>query len=192
MPSAVSLRPNPYLDESGWKTWHDSDYSSESKITSTYELQYPPDFDVYRRDEANGGFLQNPRVKITFPQDAFKDPKTNFGEAYVTVSLGKDAKSSARCLKNPLTGGDLTETEDMHGTLFYKGALHDAAAGNIYDSELYRARYKNYCYEMILTLHTGNIHNYPGDIAEFNPELVLPLLSTIAHTFRLQEKRSSP
>ncbi len=172
-----------------WKVWRESDYSKATGLYAHYELRYPRDFDVYQGDYVSGGLIGRVRAKIAFPQDAFQVPKTNFGESYVAVSVGKDAGSVKNCYANPTPNnpaGGLVNAAVINGIAFREGTSTDTGAGNIYNSEVYRTLFNNYCYEAVLTVHTGNIYNYiPGAVREFDKEKAFSILREIFQTFQL-------
>lgn len=174
------------IENNTWKVWQDSTFTKATGAYTTYQLKYPRDFDVYRLDQARGGFLTpSPRVTLAFPEDAFQMPKTNFAEAYVAVSVSGDAKIVNSCFKaSDQEALGLTDVRTINGIEFKTGNLSEAASGNIYKSRLYRAIYQDLCYEIVLTVHTGNIHNYPaGEVVEFNNEEAFSVLEEILNTF---------
>ncbi len=171
-----------------WKVWRDGEFAKDQKTYLGYQLHYPRDFDVYQGDQASGGYIGQAHVKIDFPQDAFLVPKTNFGGAFLTVSIGTDKDSIKNCYTNIGPTGQvttMTDTVAINGITFYKGTAVDVGAGNIYTSELYRAlRNNDHCYEVALTVHTGNIANYtPGTVTEFDKEKAYTILRQILDTF---------
>ena len=171
-----------------WKIWSDTDYLAATGVYTHYTVQYPRDFDVYQGDIAAGGLIGTPRVKLAFPRDAFQVPKSNLGEAYVTISVGKDANSVKNCYVNPNpnnAAGGFGQTATINGIVFREATTTDVGAGNIYASEVYRTIFNKYCYEAILTIHTGNIQNYPsGAVVEFDQTKALPILRQILGTFK--------
>ncbi len=175
-----------------WKVWRDGEFLKNSNTYLGYTLSYPRDFDVYQGDQASGGYTGQAHVKIDFPQDAFLVPKTNFGGAFVTVSVGSDASSVKNCYTNIGPTGKQTvmaDTTVINGITFYKGNAEDVGAGNIYTTELYRTLRDNRCYELALTVHTGNIANYPaGTVTEFNKENAYAILRNILSTFNFTDK----
>jgi hypothetical protein len=190
-----SSSPSPvatsgYSDESQWKIWQDGNYSQTTDMTTGYTLKYPRDFDVNRGDSANGGFIGTPRVKISFPQDAFATPKSNFGEAYVTISSGNDANSVTKCFSNPGNSSqNLTQTQTVNGVEFHTGTMQEPAAGNIYNSRIYRTLYQGYCYEDVLTVHTGNIANYDPGVQQFDENKAFSVLQKILATLQFFQKK---
>jgi len=168
-----------------WKIWEDQYYSKETGEFFSYRLSYPRDFDVYRMGGASGGFLVpgSERVQIKFPEDAFQDKKTNFGEAYISVSESKAANAVASCFIDPQTGDAMTKKETINELNFLETDVTDAGAGNIYTSRVYRTIFQGLCYELTLTVHTSNIYNYdPGTVTEFDKNLAFPLLEKIFRT----------
>jgi hypothetical protein len=175
-----------------WKVWQDGTVVNGGPAYNGYSVTYPRDFDVYRDDQANGNFIGTPRVKLAFPQDAFQTPKTNYGEAYMTVSFADDSASVKNCFANPLQGGDqppLTDTETINGITYHTGNVVEPAAGNIYTSQVYRVVQDSRCYEIVLTVHTGNIQNYtPGAVQEFDKTQAFQILDKMLGTFAFTDK----
>jgi len=191
LPSA-SATPSVSYAPNEWKTWTDTYYSKTDNSYFTYSIQYPRDFDVYPRENASGNLLVGtPLVKISFPQDAFQNPKTNFGEAYITLSMATGTQALTQCYLIPSFQGNqaLATTTTIGGIQFKTGHTVDVGAGNIYDSQVYRTIFNNRCFEAIETVHTGNIANYtPGTVTEFDKSLATVVLDQMLQTLTLSNK----
>jgi hypothetical protein len=175
-----------------WKIWTDNYYSKENNNYFSYSIQYPRDFDVYPRDLASGSLIGDSIVKITFPQDAFQTPKTNFGEAYITISMVTGTEALANCyfLDSAQGQEEMTTTADINGIQFRTGHTVDVGAGNIYDSEVHRTIFDNRCFEAIETVHTGNIGNYPeGTVTEFDKSHATNILDQMLKTLKLSNNQ---
>lgn len=172
------------------KTLHDGTYDRISDTSTIYQLQYPRDFELFELDQARGGFLGAPRFTLAFPEDSFTTPKSNFSEAYLTVRIGIDADAIKNCFVAPAeTSKSFTAGPTIHGILFEMTTATDVAAGNIYDSRIYRTLQDKRCYEITETVHTGNIRNYdPGAVVEFDKEKAYSELEKILQTFTLTTK----
>ncbi len=178
-----------YADQSQWKVWLDSYYDKRTEKFFSYELDYPRDFDVYRGEQASGGILGiQPNVQIRFPEDAFLIPPTNFGEGFVSVSVGLPALANPEsCYKHPY-GQPMTATTTINGLEFRTATSTDVGAGQIYTSKIFRTIAYDRCYEIAETIHTGNIGNYPtGSVTEFDKDKAWSILDRIVNTFRLQQ-----
>lgn len=173
-----------------WKVWKDGTVSADGKTYNGYFVSYPRDFDVHSGTDASGNLMGTPRVKISFPEDAFMTPKTNYGEAYMTVSVASDQPSIKNCYANPdQSGSSLVKVETINGITYHVGNLVEPAAGNIYDSEVYRAIEGLQCYEVVLTVHTGNIQNYtPGTVQEFDKKQAFLVLEKMLGTLTFTDK----
>ncbi len=190
--NAEAPAPAPAASTENWKTWSDFYGSVPNGDYQGYQLMYPRDFDVFRGDQANGGFIGKSKVQLRFPQDAFQPPqyqKSNFGEAYLTFSVGSDQESIDNCYVNT-EGGEggssaLKQTKTINGIDFRFGTGVGVGAGQIYTSEIYRALVDQRCIEMVSTVHTGNIGNYDPPVAEFDKEQAFSVLRQIAGTFKL-------
>lgn len=156
-----------------WKIYRDEQYG--------LEVKYPKDF-VLR--EPQNYFLPTPLVRVDLPEGSY--PGTNFSEAGLTVAVGKDTSAVTSCLLGVSPGSKLLkETKLINGITFYKDVTSGAAAGNIYNSTVYRTVHQNICYEAVLTIHTGNIGNYPeGTVKEVDQDAVQKVLQRLFFTFK--------
>lgn len=185
--SEISYAPNE------WKTWTDNFYSESSGENFSYELRYPRDFDVLGGESAFGGFIGKNDVNLAFPKDAFQTPKTNYGEAYLAISVGTDKLSLDGCYENPITGEQFSDTEVINGTMFHSGSIQDSAAGNIYDSKIYRVLVDGRCLEIARTIHTSNISNYPaGTVTEFDQANAISVLDQMIGTLTIATSTKTP
>lgn len=175
---------------SSLKAIQDGTYDKLTDSSDVYKMEYPRDFNTTTLDHARGGFLGTPRITIAFPQDAFKTPKSNFGEAYLTVRIGIDPDSLQQCYIAPAeTTTPFVDGPTVNGVLFKQTTAVDVAAGNIYTSRIYRALKNNRCYEISLTVHTANIGNFdPGTVVEFDKEQAFEKLDAIFKSFTLTSK----
>ncbi len=171
-----SSDPSP-TPETPWKVWQGSDV----------KISYPPDFTAYEGESAHGGLIGRPIVTFAFPLGSFSAPKTNYGEAYLAISQTQTAEEARDCFTNAHGGNPESgfgSTVFIHGVEFRKALAVDPAAGNIYASEVYRTIRNGSCYELALTVHTGNIYNYdPGTVVEFDKEQAFGTLRMIRDTF---------
>lgn len=177
----------PYAPVTAWKVWQSDLYSKDGKLINSHQFSYPRDFDIKEGSDAAGvdDFSGTPEVRVSFPHDAFQDKKTNYSEAFMTLASGNDAQTLASCLKDPRTKAALTKTEVVNGTTFYTAEDTGVGAGNFYHSLLYRAIHNNRCYEVALTVHTGNIANYPsGTVTEFDENQAYSVLKQMLGTFK--------
>jgi hypothetical protein len=142
---------------------------------NAFTLYHPADFAIQTGDTAGGGYLRLPLVKMSFPAGAFKDEaKTNLSEVFLVISQDNSSNSGSICetfSDFPNISGSIIQTQTINGTVFKEMSVIDAAAGNFYDSRIYRTVYDGICYEAALVVHTGNIDNYPpGTVQEFDKE----------------------
>ncbi len=173
-----------------WKTYTSGFYDKQTGSYAGISFLYPRDFDLREGESANGGFAGTPMVQVRFPEDAYQVPKSNFGEAYMTVSSGNDQKAATSCFDfsslQRMTAS--VESRTINGTLFKFATTTDMGAGNIYDSWVYRAQYKQRCYEFALTVHTGNISNYPsGTVVQFDQSRAFSILDQIFETVKFTD-----
>jgi len=182
----VASAPEINYAPNEWKTWEDNYYSKTTGENFSYKLRYPRDFDVLRGDSASGGLIGNPAVQLAFPEDAFQTPKTNYGEAYLVISMGTDKSSLDGCYKSPQPGKELSDTQVINGITFHTGTIRDLSAGSIYDSKIYRVLVDDRCLEVTQTIHTGNISNYPaGTATEFDQSKAMSILNQMLDTLTI-------
>ncbi len=181
-----SEAPLSYADQSQRKVWRDNYFVKSTGESFGYELRYPRDFDLYRGDQASGGLLpDSTAVEIKFPEDAFQTPKTNYGEAFVSVSLPASVSPEA-CYIGP-DAKPLVRTAVINGVEFKTATTTGVGAGQIYDSKYYRIVRNGRCFEIAETVHTGNIGMYPpGNVSEFDKSKAFNILDEIAGSFRFE------
>jgi len=146
-----------------------------------FQFQYPPEFAfVTPTGYSNLGADAQQIVQIQANNKNF--PSTNLNDYAFTVS---NQYNYADCLKSVNTKTPLTETQSIKGVTFYKDATTGAGAGNFYDTQVYRTDKDNWCYELTLTVHTGNIANYPeGTVTEVDKNKVFDILNQVLLTFK--------
>jgi len=97
-------------------------------------------------------------------------PNTNFSDAHLTVGRSSDPNAINECTSH-LTGNEEDgESLDVGGYPFTKFTLHDAGAGNLWETTSYRGIVDGDCYVAEYTIHSTNIANYADDqkIKEFD------------------------
>ncbi len=108
--------------------------------------------------------------------------------------MATSTQSLAQCYFVPSSQGNqaLATTTTLGGIQFKTGHTEDAAAGSIYDSQVYRTIFDGRCFEAIETVHTGNIANYdPGTVTKFDQSLATRILDQILQTLTLSSKSSA-
>lgn len=150
-----------------------------------FQLQYPEGSDV--KKEGSEGFLrvtQNGAVaaRIFLSDSLFKG--TNLNEAAVVVGVSSDNDAISKCNKAVDTQEQDLGTTNINGVSFHAFAATGAAAGNLYESKIYRTIHNGSCYEIVDMLHSGNIGNYPaGSVKEFDKPKFSGILESITRTF---------
>lgn len=189
----ISYSPNE------WKTWEDNYYSKTTGESFSYKLRYPRDFDIFRGGDASGGLSGNPAVRLAFPEDAFQTPRTNYGGAYLVISIGTDKLSLDNCYKKPshmvllAANAKFSDTQLINGRIFYTDTFRDFAAGSVYDSKIYRVLIDDRCFEVVQTIHTGNISNYPaGTATEFDQSKAINILNQMLGTLTIATSTKNP
>lgn len=170
----------------GWKML-DNQVSPEM----AYHVSYPRDFDIASLDAATGSsFLDRYPVKIALPEDAFADEKTNFAGAWLAFDFdqGKSEKTCYGKVDSPLTPTD--ETVEINGATYHVDRPSGgAAAGNLYESTVYRLMTEDGCFEIVETLHTTNVANYdPGTVTEFDKTKVETIFDEILATVTIGQR----
>jgi hypothetical protein len=145
-----------------------------------FEFQYSSDF----------AFTEPAYAKLTdkVTQLQFQSgyPNTNFVDAAFSVS----AESSPSLQECFLAGqfaseNGFNQTKNINGTTWNLATTAEAAAGNLYESRVYRTFRNNLCFELNETIHTGNIGNYPeGSVTEVDKNQVWSKLDQILNTFK--------
>jgi len=159
--------------------------NTQTYTNSTYgfEFTYPTNLQFVTPTYSN---LQDKIVQVQIPQSQY--PGTNFGDAAVAVSA-QNAKDLAACLKlTPPENGDGFKTKvTINGVDFYMTKSTGAAAGNLYESNIYRTvkSTNGACIEISETVHTSNIGNYPaGTVTEVNKSEIQSKLDSILQSFK--------
>lgn len=154
-----------------------------------FAISYPRKYNAQTDKDISGAFLDTPILKISFPEGSFKDEKTNFSEGYMVVAKSIAPKVVASCTSFSDMGYETAPTTtpvQINGNAFTVVAVADAGAGNLYTSRVYRTVHNNTCYEISLTVHTGNVYNYDPPVQEFDKEKVFAPLEQILNTFTWQ------
>ncbi len=152
--------------------------------TGLFTIQYPSDWRVETGDRLGGAFLDMSLVKFLSPTGTFNATGTNFNEAYLVISMEPQSASCESFSDLPNISATSTGTTTINGTTFRTQTTVGAAAGNRYNSQVYRASALGYCGEAVLTVHTGNIDNYPSGTNEFDQNIAFNALENISETLR--------
>lgn len=150
-----------------------------------FSLRYPNNAEA--RKENLEGYMNITRegvVGIFFPVSLFTG--TNLSEAAVLVGVSNESDVLARCEKtNADTEETGTGTATIENVVFHTFEVNGAAAGNIYETKIFRVIHGGICYEIIELLHSGNIDNYDlGTAKEFNKPKFFDMLDAITNSFR--------
>lgn len=159
----------------GTKLYTDANYGFSFRYPDNAALQQPT-FTFF----SGGAVAQLAQLALsTQPYEG-----TNLAEALFTVNAAKT--SADKCLSDfsepPVgAGGDAT----VAGKPFKSVNISGAAAGNLYESRVYRGEAGNTCFEIVETIHTGNIGNYPaGTVKEVDRSEVLGRLQQVLDSFK--------
>lgn len=172
---APSTSSSPVVSlQTNVRTYRNSQYN--------FQFGYPDDFysitpTIY--------FLKEPIVQFQASGDKY--PKTNLGDYGFSISTGSDIPTCTWGVEGgPNAGNPLRNKIDINGALFYKDSAIGAAAGNFYDSRIYRIIQGLRCFEITMTIHTSNIGNYSTElgIKEVNTDPIWAELNQILNTFK--------
>src|SRR6185436_9291971 len=124
-------------------------------------------------------------VQVQIPASHY--PGTNFNDGAISISAAS-AKDLAACLKlSPPQNSDGFATKIIINNVdFYMTASSGAAAGNLYESKVYRTlkTLEGACIEINQTIHTANIGNFPvGSVSEVNKTNVQAILDDVLNSF---------
>jgi hypothetical protein len=152
--------------------------------TFKFAFNYPEGFNLR---EATYGSLNNQLTQAQMGKEEF--PGTNFANAAFTVS-NQPATSLAECVSLNRQKDDplFTNTISINGALFFSTSESGVAAGNFYQSRVFRIFENKTCTELRQTMQTSNFENYPeGSIQQVNVNDVWKKLDWILYTFRFIE-----
>lgn len=148
-----------------------------------FEFSYSNDWTFTQPAYAN---LDEKIVQIELAQSTY--PNTNFVDAAFSVSVGT-ATTLNQCLAlNAANTAGFKTTQNINGVTYSKAETSEPAAGNLYESRIYRTLRSNLCFELQETIHTGNIANYePGAVTEVNKNLAWDRLDEVLNTFSFNQ-----
>ncbi len=112
-------------------------------------------------------------------------PKTNFSEALISVGVSQDKSAVKDCLI-ATNGETAAGTVVIGGTTFTKLAFNDAAAGNLYDTTMYRTIKGSSCFSLESIIHTTNIGAYDPSqgITAFDKSKIDTLVAPAVNSFK--------
>lgn len=175
-PPAESTPTQPTTPTSNLQTYTNSTYH--------FHFTYPKEFNFVT---ANYGNLSTKIVQVQLSSAAY--PKTNFGDAALTVSMSS-AQNLEQCLNMNSPEGSSgfgPSPIDVNGVNFYLANGSGAGAGNLYEAKVYRTFRGLSCFEIAETLHTANIDNFaPGTVEAVNKVRVWERMNSIFTTFQFE------
>ncbi len=159
------------IPASGWFPYRNDQYGFTLKYPLGVEQQMPTEGQL---------------VKLSIP--GIFEIGTNFAEASFVVSARRDPSAISRCETfsgSNLGPGGETSTVVVEGITFYDTKSADAGAGNFYQTDDLRTLRNGACYDIIMTIHSTNIDNYPQEfgVQPFNYNKIRDLLFAILQTF---------
>ena len=149
-----------------------------------FALDYPENSQL--RTENLEGYLETDKngiIGIFLDQTLFTG--TNLSEASVIVGVDPSIEAVKKCGMISDYGEKTSGVKIIADKTFQAFEAVGVAAGNIYESKIYRTVINNNCYEIVELLHSGNIYNYdPGTIKEFDKQKFSSTLKNIVSTSR--------
>lgn len=116
--------------------------------------------------------------------------KTNLSSAAVSFTILKAKNTKAKCLvfsKSDVENVKQRVAQIINGVSFATAQTSGAAAGNIYESHVYRTFLNNFCLEISGGIHSVNAANYDPPHQEFDSVKVWNDLEEVIGTFFLQK-----
>ncbi len=150
-----------------------------------FTIASPPSFMVQSGSALSGGFLPASRVKIGVPSEAVEGEGTNFVEAYLVISDSENSTQVRECNTFSLLSRDQdldVDSRRVGGVDFSEFKISEAAAGNFYETVLYRTLLGSRCYEAALTVHTGEVENYESRLKKFDEDDAFEKLEDVFRT----------
>ena len=159
-----------------------NDWQTYNYLPNNFTFNYPKDFGF---TQVSTVFLSERIVQLEPLENKY--PNTNYVGSSFAIGTGF-AKTAAECLVSQSNGKSLMSNAPVvvNGLGFYKDQSNGVGAGNIYNSTIYRAWQNSLCVEMVLTIHTGNIANYPTEskVAEVDQTKPMAVLEQIMQTVK--------
>ncbi len=152
-------------------------------------ITYPDTLNVESGTGLGGGNLDTTIVKFSIPKELVASEKTNFNEAYLLISKSNKPDAVSKCASFADLGNvtGIAESVTINGIQFSSQDTAEGAAGNVYDSKLYRTVHKSTCYELAMVTHTGNISNYDPPVTEFNQAEAMAILTPVLAEFSFHD-----
>jgi hypothetical protein len=137
-----------YYDKSVYNMYENDEYYVDFLYSKDYQIM----------DEINNPFIKGyVLTAIGVPAEYFTN--TNLSEAYFILAANEDENLEDGCLA-PMQGETTAGTKQIYADDFQIFKSIDAAAGNRYESTIYRLDKNDICYEAVTFLHYGVFENY--------------------------------
>ncbi len=158
-----------------------ADLQVYKNVQYNFEFSYPKGLGFAAPNYAN---MDNKIVQVQLSADAY--PGTNFRDGGVAVSSGSADILNGCLAQSPIAGGKGFKNKvTINGVEFYTDEGIDAGAGNFYVSKAYRTFHNSQCFEIVETIHTTNVANYPdGTVSEVVKEPIWAELNSIVQSFK--------
>ncbi|OHA58216.1 MAG: hypothetical protein A2571_03065 [Candidatus Vogelbacteria bacterium RIFOXYD1_FULL_44_32] len=182
---ATSTKPDFYLpDPLGPKKYtHNNPY---------FTFNFPADFSL--TEGGRPGFEDNWSTLsqatgtvytiLTLPRSF--QPGTNFSEATITLAGSTSATSTCTDLPNEalIKSGPV----NIGGVQFERAEISEGAAGNLYQTTVYRRLVNNICLSIESTIHSTNLGVYDqGTVKEFDQSKIADLLWSVISTYSFRQ-----
>jgi membrane-bound inhibitor of C-type lysozyme len=180
---------NCIVDNSGAAVNGQKTFTDQGK---TFTFSYPQEFSVsgggigyteswkVDSDSTLGLILANISVPASY------QPKTNFGDAKLTVGTSSDPAAVKNCLVDTSGAGVTKSTATINGVKYAKLITQDAGAGNRYLTTSYRTVQNSQCYAVEYTIHYAVLENFDpsSGIKGFDQKKVTDTLDAIVQSFK--------
>lgn len=161
----------------------------DTYATSTFSIQYPSNFTVdesYTYDQFEGKPIEG--VRFTIPASAAEGTNLS-SDTYISVEWLPRAKN---CTGDIYIPANVKAVELSMGTTTYSVATSSgAAAGNLYEEQVYAIKGSKPCTAVRYYIHSGNIMNYPqegeGAVQEFDRADLLQKFDAMRNSLILQQ-----
>jgi hypothetical protein len=165
-----------------------ADWKVVSSAKGGFTIAFPKKLDGKETDPSATGMTPGVRFLLDVP-DSF-EPKTNFGDATLTVGASGGKAALAQCMKQEETDGDPVRPKnvDLNGASFTVFSSTNMGCGSAQDTTSYRIVHAGQCYAVNYTIASAYINNYdPADhIKNFDDGKVTALMESIVATFKFQ------
>lgn len=165
--------------------------ATSTYATSTFSVVYPSNFtvdDTFMNTEVNP---DKPIAGVKFTIPGTMATGTNLAsDSFVSVETLPHAKN---CTGDIYLSANVTpQTITDNGVTYSLATSSDAAAGNMYEEDVYAISGSQPCIAVRYFIHSSNIANYdPGTVQPFDENALLSTFDSIRHSLVLSPQSST-